>query len=209
MSARVLLFDVDGVLIHSRFHPDVARRRLWDEHLMTDMGIAPERLKGLFGPHFMDVITGKTSLITALDRYLPETGYRGSTLNFISYWMERDAQLNYALIDAISRLRQSGEVRVFLATNQEHVRAAFLWREFRLGHVFEDMFYAARLGAAKPDRAFYERVAAHLPASDASPLLFDDSEPCVAAANAFGWEGVHFTDLDHFTEHPFVAAHLG
>ncbi len=209
MPERVVLFDVDGVLIHSRLHRDADRHRFWDEYLLAHMGIDPQRLRDLFGSGFMDVLTGRESLISALDRHLPATGFSGSTLDFISYWMERDAHLDYGLIEAIKQLRRRAGVRVYLATNQEHIRAAYLWREFRLGHVFEDMFYAARLGAAKPNRAFYEKVAALLPASDEPPMLFDDAQSCVDAANAFGWEGVLFTDLRHFTEHPFVAAHLG
>ena len=208
MPERVVLFDIDGVLIHSRFHADTAKRRLWDEHLLTDMGIRPEHMQNLFGPDFMDIVVGKRSLIDALDAHLPAIGYRGSTMSFISYWMERDAHLNYPLVDAIKRLGGMPGIRLFLATNQEHIRASYLWREFRLGHIFEDMLYAARLGAAKPDRAFYERVAGHLPATDAPPLLFDDSQACVDAANAFGWEGVQFTDLDDFITHPWVAAQL-
>lgn len=205
---RAILFDIDGVLVHSRFHPDVERRRFWDEHLLADLGVEPKRFQSMFGPGFEAVMTGERSLMEVLDAFLPTVGYNGSTLRFLEYWLERDTHLNYALVDQITRLRRSGDVRVFLATNQEHLRANYLWRELRLGHIFDDMLYAARLGAAKPSVAFFERAEAHLLDCDGTPLLFDDSESVVAGARDFGWEAVLFNDIEHLTDHPWVASRL-
>jgi putative hydrolase of the HAD superfamily len=205
---RVLLFDVDGVLVHSRFHPDASKRRLWDEHLYDDLGVRPEHLQGLFGPDFMQVMTGKTSLVSALDAFLPAIGYRGSTMSFITYWMERDTHINYGLVDAILRLRRTSDVQVFLATNQEHIRAAFLWREFRLEHIFDDMLYAARLGAIKPEPEFFRAVDQRLGTQGQPPLLFDDSRSVVARAREHGWESVLFQRMEDFTGHPWMASRL-
>lgn len=205
---RAVLFDVDGVLVHSRFHPDVERRRFWDEHLLADLGVEREAFQAMFGPDTIEVMLGKRSLVDLLDEFLPTIGYTGSTLRFLEYWLERDTHVNYALLDAITRLRRSADVRVYLATNQEHVRAAYLWRELRLGHIFDDMLYAARLGAAKPDALFFERASAYLKDCEGKPLLFDDSEKVVAGGREVGWETVLFTDVEHFTHHPWVAERL-
>ncbi len=205
---RALLFDVDGVLVHSRTHPDVTRRRLWEEHLLADMGVDPARFQKLFGPTFEQVVKGQRSLVDVLDEFLPTVGYGGSTLSFITYWMERDSHINHELIEAIVALRRRANIKVFLATNQEHHRAAFLWREFRLAQVFDDILYSARLGAIKPDHAFFERASAHLPDLEEPPLFFDDSPACVEAGNAFGWDSVKFTDVEHFTSHPWIAYRL-
>jgi putative hydrolase of the HAD superfamily len=70
------------------------------------------------------------------------------------------------------------------------------------------MFYAARLGAMKPDRAFFEAVAERLGPQDKKPLFFDDSAAVVDAANAFGWEGVLFEDVGDCRDHEWVASHL-
>lgn len=198
-SHPTVLFDVDGVLVHSRFHPDATKRRLWDEHLLADMGIEPDRFQALFGRVFNHVIVGKKSLISVLDEFLPTVGYTGSTMSFIAYWFERDTHINYDLLDAIRVFRRSNEARVYLATNQEHQRANFLWQRFRLEHIFDDMLYAARLGAMKPDRAFFEAAQSFLPESDHPPVLFDDSEDCVAGAKKFGWQAVLFRDVADFT----------
>lgn len=205
---RPVLFDVDGVLIHSRFHPDTARRRFWDEHLLTDMGVEPKRFQTLFGPVFEDVIAGKRSLVAVLDDFLPTVGFTGSTMSFVTYWLERDAHINYALLDAIRSFRRRHDGKIYLATNQEHLRAAYLWRQFRFEHVFDDMLYAARLGAMKPNPAFFQAAAKCLPQSDEPPILFDDSKACVEAANAYGWQGVLFNHLEDFTHHAWVAPRI-
>lgn len=205
---RAVLFDVDGVLIHGYHHrPELQRR--WDDNLQADLGIDPQRLKQAF---FFDVfmkkvIIGQAGLVETLDRVLPGLDYRGSTLSFVDYWFERDSQLNTELVDVARRLKVAG-VRVFIATNQEHLRARHIWHTLRLGEVFEDMFYAARLGVMKPNPGFYAEVDRRLGPQTEPPLLFDDSPPVVAAARAAGWEAVEYARLDDCTTHPWIAERL-
>lgn len=206
--SRVVLFDVDGVLVHSHFHADEARRRQWNQHLLEDMGIDPKQFTTLFSGGFDDAILGRESMVATLDRFLPTVGYRGSTLDFIDYWLVRDTNLDYRLFEGIKQLRATGVARLYLATNQEHMRALHLWRELGLGHLFADMFYAARLGAAKPDRAFFEAVAGRLGPQAEVPLLFDDSAKVVEAARAFGWEATLYADATDFFAHPWIAERL-
>ena len=134
---RPVLFDVDGVIVHSLFHADPARRRRWDAHLLEDMGVDPEAFSALFDQRFEATITGKVSLVETLDAFLPEIGYRGCTMDFVAYWMERDVNLNYQLFEGIKRLRAGGGVKLYVATNQEHLRAHYLWSDLSLGHVFD------------------------------------------------------------------------
>ncbi|QMV01527.1 HAD-IA family hydrolase [Devosia sp. D6-9] len=206
--SRAVLFDVDGVLVHSRFHPNEGARRFWDTHLLEDMGVDPVRFQQFFGADFDQVIMGKRSFVNALDAFLPSVGYKGSTMDFIGYWLARDSQLNRQLLDVIKRLRAGG-ARLYLATNQEHLRASYLWNELKLSHLFDDMFYAARLGAMKPDREFFRRVEDYLGPQQEPPLFFDDSERVVEAASAHGWESVLFNHVADCTSHPWVAEHLG
>ena len=77
---RAILFDVDGVVLHSLFHADPARRRRWDTHLLEDMGVEPAEFARFFDESFLAVIEGRKSLVTALEAFLPDIGYRGSPL---------------------------------------------------------------------------------------------------------------------------------
>lgn len=206
---RAVLFDVDGVVVHG-FHADPARQRRWNAHLAEDLGIDPEAFNETFirGPFARDVIPGRRSLVAALEETLPTLGFTGSPLTVIAYWLSRDSQLNLPLLDQIRRLRRRGDAGLFLATNQEHLRAAHLWGTLGLGHVFDDIFHSARLGAAKPHSDFFEAVSKRLAPQEQPPLLFDDSPAVVDAANAFGWEAVLYGEIGDFVDHPWIAPRI-
>ena len=206
---RAILFDVDGVLVHG-FHSRPERQRRWDQFLAADLGIDPVLFNEKFiQPVFIpEVLTRRKSLVNALEEVLPSLGYTGSPMNLIAYWMGRDTQLNHPLLEVIKTLRGSGAAKVYIATNQEDVRAYHLWSNLGLQHLFDDIFYAARLGAAKPDPAFFAAVAKRLGPQDEPPLMFDDYDKVVDAANAFGWEGVLFDVTGDCRHHPWIAARL-
>jgi putative hydrolase of the HAD superfamily len=208
--SRAVLFDVDGVLVHG-MHEREDRRRRWDTHLLADLGVEPT----VFVEQFVrksfvsDVITGRTPLIDELERWLPTVGYVGSPMNFISYWLHRDSQLNQPLLAGIRRLRTApGVGPLYVATNQEHLRAFHLWSTLGLQHMFDDIFYSARLGATKPDRAFFDAVASRIGLQEEVPLMFDDSVAVVEAARAYGWDAVLYADLEDFTTYPWIAERL-
>lgn len=205
---RTVLFDIDGVLIHSMFHPDPARHRRWDRHLHEDLGIDPVAFQTFFGADFHEVVVGRKLLVEALDAFLPTIGYKGSSLDVIEYWLARDFNANLPLLKLIGQLRRAGDIRLFVATNQEPLRAQHLWTSLKLGHYFDDMFYSARMGAKKPDRTYFERVAQRLGPQSVQPLIFDDSEGVIEASRRFGWEAVLYNDLTDFTTHPWVAERL-
>ncbi|HHB82542.1 MAG TPA: hypothetical protein ENK61_03620 [Devosia sp.] len=206
--ARAILFDIDGVLIHSMFHPDPNRARRWDRYMKDDLGIAREDWSDFFKQRFSSIVRGQTSLLSELANFLPTIGYNESPLTFLAYWLRHDNQLNLQLIEAVKQFSKSPDVQIYLATNQEHIRAFHLWTNVGFSHIFKDMFYAARLGEAKPDFAYFEAVDTLLGPQNAPPLFFDDGQNNVDAANAHGWEGVLFDQTADFTNHPWVKARL-
>lgn len=207
---RALLFDVDGVLIHG-FHVREPKRRRWDLHMKADLGIEPAD----FYEHFVkrilpeEVLAGRKSLVNALEETLPLMGYSRSPMAVISYWLRRDTQLNLQLVDLLKALHATGKVRLYMATNQEDLRAFYLWDSLGLQHLFDDIFNAARLGATKPGRGFFEAIARRLGPQSEPPLMFDDMPEVAKAANDFGWEGIHADDFDDIRNHPWVARQLG
>ncbi len=206
---RSVLFDVDGVLVHG-YTGQVERRRRWDEHLHADLGIDPTAFRDLFIKQVFEteVLTGRKALLVALEEVLPQLGFHGSPFVVASYWLNRDGHLNLQLLDVVRNLRRTGRVRLYVATNQEHLRAFHLWNRHGFENLFDDMFHAARFGELKPGRAFFERAADILGPQSEPPLFFDDSEAVVQAANAFGWEGVLYHHLADCSAHPWIAAIL-
>jgi putative hydrolase of the HAD superfamily len=209
MSGRALFFDVDGVVVHG-FHTRPDRQRRWDENLAQDLGIDPAAFVEHFirGPFEREVLTGRTSLIQALTDVLPKIGYDGSPMRLVDYWLRRDSHLNFQLLDLIAALRRAGIRPIYLATNQEHLRAFHLWTGLGLNAYFDDIFYAARLGAVKPAKDFFEAILRTIGPQAEPPLFFDDSEAVIAGVRAFGWEGVLFDMVEDCAEHPWIKAAL-
>jgi len=203
---RTVLFDVDGVLVHG-YHARPELQVRWDETLF---GVDPDRFKSefIYDVFVKEVIVGKLGLIEAVERVLPGLGYTGSPMTFISYWLSRDSNLNRQLIDVIRRLRATGAARLYIATNQEHLRAQWLWQTVGLGEVFDDMFHSARIGALKPASEYFASVKDRIGPQHEPPLFFDDSEEVIRAARGEGWEAVLFSATADCTAHPWIAAQL-
>jgi putative hydrolase of the HAD superfamily len=206
---RAVIFDVDGVLIHG-YHarPDLTRR--WNENLLADLGVNPERFtqEFIFDIFIKQVVVGKMSLVEALDRRLPSLGLKGSPMTFIDYWLTHDSELNHPLLDCIRILKKQDDLRLYIATNQDHTRALWLWQSMGLGSLFEDIFYSARIGTRKPERGFFDFVDHRIGSQSEPPLFFDDTPKVVKGAHAAGWEAVLFNTLDDFLAHPWIAARL-
>ncbi|WP_297112476.1 HAD-IA family hydrolase [uncultured Devosia sp.] len=206
---RAVLFDVDGVLING-YHSNPERVVPWDKDLLEDVGIDPDHFrKGfIFDVFIKKVIVGEMALMDALERHLPALGYTGSPMAFARYWLEKDSSVNQPVLEVVRKLRSAGDCQLFIATNQEHMRANWLWSVLELGDLFEDIFYSARIGARKPDARFYQFVDSKVGPRAEPPLFFDDTEAVVQGARKAGWEAVQFDTINDMTNHPWVKARL-
>jgi putative hydrolase of the HAD superfamily len=82
---------------------------------------------------------------------------------------------------------------VYLATNQEHLRAAYLIEQLGLAEHVDGILYSAQLGAKKPDREFFAKVQAAVGLHGDEMLLIDDDSRNVEAALRAGWQALHWT----------------
>ncbi|MBN8934699.1 MAG: HAD-IA family hydrolase, partial [Rhizobium pusense] len=108
-----------------------------------------------------------------------------------AYWFENDARLNTQLLDELHPPRAAGK-RVYLATNQEHVRAAHLVEVLGLGSYCDGVYYSAALASRKPDQAFFEKAAALSGFPPSQVLLVDDTAANIDAARACGWNAIQW-----------------
>jgi putative hydrolase of the HAD superfamily len=187
MKPAVLMVDVDGVVVR---HPDPSG---WSAHLERDLGIPRAALQTVFFQrHWDDVIHGRAALRERLTPALQEIAPHVGCDQLIRYWFEGDAHLDDDLLRQLAKVRASG-VPLHLATVQEHERAAYLWDDLGLRDHFDDLHYAAQLGASKPSPDFYAAVERRtgLPAS--AIAFIDDSEKNVEAARMRGWTAALWT----------------
>jgi putative hydrolase of the HAD superfamily len=188
----VLVLDVDGVVVLG--HPQGGR---WDRDLERDFAIAPQALQArFFRRHWQSIVTGNADMLPVLEEIWPELACGRSPSELVDYWFARDSRLNEELLAEVDGWRGRGN-KAYLGTVQEHCRAKYLWESLELRQHFDGMHYSADLGAAKPDRGFYERSQAKLPVQSPGEVLFlDDSIKNVEAALEFGWRARHFTKVD-------------
>ena len=203
MAGKVLMMDVDGVLVSGRPSDD---RHLFAE-LEADLGLSPDRLRQtFFTPFWEAIVTGREGLTERLTPVLAEIAPRVSAERLIAYWFENDSRVDQAVLSAVQRYRDRG-LPVFLATNQEHLRADYLMRQVGLGAHVDGIIYSAALGHLKPSAEFFERAAAIAAAAPEDIVLVDDTLANVEAARQAGWSAVHWTGDGSLDEE--LARYLG
>jgi putative hydrolase of the HAD superfamily len=203
MAGKVLMMDVDGVLVSGR--PSDGRH-LFAE-LEADLGLSPDRLRQtFFTPFWEAIVTGREGLTERLAPVLAEIAPRVSAERLIAYWFENDSRVDQAVLSTVKRYRDRG-LPVFLATNQEHLRADYLMRQVGLGAYVDGIIYSAALGHRKPSAEFFERAAAIAAAAPEDIVLVDDTLANVEAARQAGWSAVHWTGDGRLDE--ALARYLG
>jgi putative hydrolase of the HAD superfamily len=206
--ARAVVFDVDGVLVHG-YHARPEQRDAWDAAL-AEHGISADRFQREFiiDIFIKRVLIGEVPMVEALDRRLKAFGYKGPTMAILDLWLSFDCNPNTELLDIIGRLKSRDDVVLYLATNQDHSRAQFLWQTIGLRDYFTDMFYSARFGRTKYHKKFFELAEERMIVSDAPPIFFDDTQKVLDVAHKARWETVLFTDNTDVISHPWLAERL-
>jgi putative hydrolase of the HAD superfamily len=205
-----VFFDVDGVLIDG-WHADIARRKPWDATIEVDLGVDRGAFQLLFfgtpgnrsaSPMF-ECVTGRRDLKQALAAILPDVGYKGSVDDFVRYWFEKDSRLDPDVFGIVRELRERGRAQIFVATGQEHYRAAYLWDELGFSSHFDRLFYSAQIGVPKKDLRFFEAINRALGIEPGErPVFFDDQPEIVELANRAGWDAAIFTSVRDIHQHP-------
>ncbi|MBX5145220.1 HAD family hydrolase [Rhizobium lentis] len=186
---KVLMVDVDGVLIHGRPTDGLPHFT----NLERDLGLRPELLQqAFFQTHWGDIIIGREALEPRLASVLTDIAPHLNATALIDYWFENDSRLDRNLLEELGALRQSG-VTLFLATNQEHRRARYLMERAGLGAHFDDIIYSAALGHSKPSPDFFRLATERAGVQPEEIAFIDDMAANVEAAGQFGWHAVQWT----------------
>lgn len=193
-----VFFDVDGVLLNG-WHADEAHRIRWDITLQADLGISPQDLQEkFFKPHWNNIIVGKEDILPALTESLATLAPTVTPRQLMDYWFEKDARINPEMAELVDSLR--GKYQLYIATNQEHHRAAYIKNLFHHGETFADIFYSARLGVKKENPEFFHRVCTTLNLRPENALLIDDTPAVIASAAEAGLQTLRFADPANFTD---------
>ena len=166
---RCIMLDVDGVLIDGR--PEDGRN--WSFSLQDDLGIDPSVLiEAFFKKSWTDIVTGKRDLLPELSLVLDQMPVGVTAKELVKYWFEMDSRIVAPVLRDCRAARQSG-MSVFLATNQEHLRARYLMQTLGLERDVDGIIYSAQAGVRKPDAELFEH-AARISGFQPEDLLFVD-----------------------------------
>ena len=187
-SSPVLVLDIDGVV--SLAQPGSAQP--WYSTLKQDLGFDYEEIeREFFRGEFSEVLRGRLDLYVALQNYFEPKGWANRLDDFVSYWFEKDAVIDRAVLAEADAWRKRSGGRVFAATNQEHHRAAYLRDHAGLGAHFDEIVYSAALGVCKPERVFFTNAQARMGVTVAQSILFvDDKAENVDGARMCGWRAM-------------------
>ena len=188
---KIILFDVDDVLI--------IPPKLFSQQYCERFGINP-KLQGQFyaSKEWKDASLGKFDLKEALKIHNDKWQWHGEPDELLQMWLESENYPNEELFKIMKILRKSG-VLVFLATQQEKYRAAYL-RDVIFKDKIDGMFCSCDLGSKKNENHFWKTTLSKLKVllPDIKPYeiaYFDDNQDWVDKAKEFGVDAFLYTTV--------------
>ncbi|NLS18436.1 HAD-IA family hydrolase [Rhizobium sp. P40RR-XXII] len=186
---KLLMVDVDGVLVHGRPSDGLPLFT----HLERDLGLPLDVLQeAFFKTYWPDIVIGRDALEPRLAEVLSEIAPHLSARTLIDYWFENDSRLDHGLLEDLATLRAGG-TKMFLATNQEHMRAAYLMETLGLSSRFDGIFYSAAFGHQKPAAEFFRLATERVGLAAGEIGFIDDVEVNIEAARQVGWKAMQWT----------------
>lgn len=193
---KYLLLDVDGVLVTGR----PSDRKPWYSQLQSDLGIDIGLLsRDFFKIWWPEIVVGRLDLMPTLQKWLHQANIATAAHELIDYWFAMDSNIDQEILAQCDALRARGAL-VYLATNQDHLRANYLTVDMKLSAHLDGIFYSAQLGVAKPDPDFYQLIVEALGTNPAEIFFIDDTLKNVSAARQVGWQAHHWQATQPFAD---------
>ncbi|MHC4955059.1 MAG: HAD family hydrolase [Planctomycetota bacterium] len=188
MKFDAVLLDADGVVqtLRPEFYPALGA-------MLDDAGRVDEFLADVFaveGP----ALIGQSDFRDDLQGVLKRWKVRRPIDEVLRIW-EMIAPVP-GMEDLAITLRRRG-LRCFLASNQQSYRANTMSNRLGYAETFDAEFYSFRIGARKPEAAYFRAILDEVDIEAGRMIFVDDHEPNVDAANELGFVGCHFDCRAH------------
>lgn len=185
---KAIIFDVDGVLINGKRFSDI---------LHHDYGITQEKTLPFFTGPFQECLVGNADLREEIQPYLKEWGWQKTVDDFLWYWFTAEQHIDRELFAYIEVLKSKG-IHVYVASNNEKHRTAYLWNELGFSKVFAEIFSSAHIGHVKHQLQFFEKMLKKLPEGVRKDeiLLWDDDMKNIQTAQEFGLQAEFYSGLE-------------
>jgi len=187
---KIILLDIDGLIIR--------KKRVFSRRLEKEFGISAKVIQPFFKSAFLKCENGKADLKKELQKIIPLWGWKKSVGKLLDYWFNAEAETQKTVLNLVDQLRVNG-FKIFLQTNQEHYRAAFLWHKVGLKKHFDGIFSSCDLGHPKPSQFFWKEIHKKLPPIQKSEVMvWDDGIPNVSSAKKFGYKAYLYRSFASF-----------
>ncbi|MBI4004533.1 HAD-IA family hydrolase [Candidatus Roizmanbacteria bacterium] len=188
---KVLLLDVDGVIVNAR---------RFSETLEKDYGLTEEDTLLFFKGKFLDCLIGKADLYEELLPHLKEWGWAKSVDEFVEYWFTSEHKIDEQLMDYVGELRKKG-IKCYIVTNQEKYRTEYLLSEMNFDTLFDGIFSSAHIGFRKPREDFFLYVLRRLKGIKRDEIvLWDNTPEHIESARQLGIHAELYKGFDTFRE---------
>lgn len=185
-SEKVIVFDVDGVLIRNF---NEKGEFLWSTNIQHDLGVTGAVMRDIFSAGWLECIKGNADTKTHFQSILDRHGVSLEADDFIDYWLKHDSAFDEDVLACVTALQNN---RTFIATNQDRLRTAYLKKA--VGHLFEGIFSSSDMGAMKPEDEFFRHVEDTLKISPENIIFIDDLSDNISTAKRRGWSAHLYRD---------------
>lgn len=187
---KVIIFDVDGVLINSK---DEFNRHLWQKNIENDLGLNPNQMRQIYSGDWSLVTKGQIDTRQYFKTALAKLNITISVDVFIEYWLKHDSNINTEILSEIKTIKNS---KLYIATNQDSYRTKFLQKIFE--SYFNGIFSSYQIGAIKPEPEFFRHIESELNIKSNDIAFIDDSKSHIEAARKLGWTCHHYQNIEGF-----------
>lgn len=187
----MIIWDADGVLIDG-IAADGSF--IWQKNIVKDLGIDHRLVEEVFlSANWGDVVRGKITIAEHIHTIFQAAGCTVSVAEYIAYWLSKDNNINKRVADYLLSYPSC------IGSNQPLERAVKL-EEWFAQYGIRQVFASSRIGAVKPEPAFYQHIEQELEIPPSELCLIDDTLANVEAAQARGWLGHHYTSPENLGE---------
>jgi putative hydrolase of the HAD superfamily len=193
MTRKHIVFDLAGVMFH--WQPVQMLRRELPQLAPNDaqaQALAAQIFQG-YGGDWGDFDLGTVEPAALVQRIAARTGLQMADVQTVVDAVPRELQAMPASVALLRRLHAAGH-RLFYLSNMPAPYADTLESRNDFFSCFSDGVFSARVGLIKPDPAIYELARQRFDVPAAELVFMDDHLPNVHAAQAAGWQALHFQD---------------
>jgi putative hydrolase of the HAD superfamily len=187
-----VVFDLGAVVF--RWRPEILLSRVLPERAATPAAAGPlvdEFFQGFSGD-WGEFDRGTVDVPELVRRMSARTGLSPDEVHRVVQAVPDELQPIPETVALIRALREAGHATCYLS-NMPAPYAEHLETAHPFGEWFRDGVFSSRVQLIKPDPAIFRLAEQRLALDPPNTLFIDDSPRNVAAAQAAGWQALHFT----------------